>query len=53
MIPDLGKYYVEVLSAYVVTLVLLALLIAMSWLRARRVRRALEETEQRRAKRNG
>lgn len=47
MIPDLGKYAVAVLSAYGVSLVLLAALAALSIRRARRVRRQLEEAEAR------
>lgn len=45
--PDLGKYAVEVLSAYGATLVLMAALVAWSLLRAKRVRRALDEAEAR------
>lgn len=50
MMPDLGKYQAEVLSAYAVTLVLLVALVVLSWLRARKVRRQLDEVEERRAK---
>ncbi len=49
--PDLGKYGTEVLSAYLATIALLAGLIALTWLRARRVRAALEQAEAR--KKNG
>ena len=42
---DLGKYTGTVLSAYAVTLGLLALLIAVSVLRARRARARLEALE--------
>ena len=45
--PDLGKYAVEVLSAYGVSILLLAGIVALSWARARKVRRALEEAEAR------
>jgi heme exporter protein D len=45
MTVDLGKYAVVVLSAYGVTLALLAGLVAVSWARAVRVRRALAEAE--------
>lgn len=47
MIPDLGKYAVTVLSSYGVTLVLLAGLVALSWARHQRVRRALQQAEAR------
>ena len=49
--PDLGKYGTEVLSAYLVTIALLAGLILVTWLRSRRVRAALEQAEAR--KKNG
>ncbi len=48
MMPDLGKYAVEVLSAYAATGVLLAGLVWMTWARARRVKRELEAAEARR-----
>lgn len=47
MMPDLGKYAVEVLSAYGVTIVLLAAIVALSVVRERRVRRDLEDAEAR------
>ncbi len=47
--PDLGKYAFEVLSAYGVSAVLMAALVALSFARAARVRRALREAEGRRA----
>jgi len=43
--PDLGKYSVEVLTGYGVTIVLLAALIVLTWLRSRKIRAALAETE--------
>ena len=43
--PDLGKYAVEVLSAYSVSLALLAGLVAVVLLRARAMRRRLEAAE--------
>jgi heme exporter protein D len=43
--PELGKYAGTVLSAYGASLVLLGLLVVMSWLRARRVKAALEKVE--------
>jgi heme exporter protein D len=45
--PDLGKYAVEVLSAYAVSIVLLAAIVVLSVARARRVRRELDEAEAR------
>jgi heme exporter protein D len=47
MIPDLGKYAVEVLSAYGVSLLLLAGLTGLSWSRFRRVREEMERVERR------
>ncbi|WP_338068162.1 heme exporter protein CcmD [Nioella ostreopsis] len=46
--PDLGRYATEILSAYAGTLVLLALLIAASVWKARKVLRQLREAENRR-----
>ena len=43
--PELGNYAAEVLSAYAVSLVLLAGLIGLSWRRYVRVRSALERVE--------
>jgi heme exporter protein D len=45
--PDLGNYAAEVLGAYAVTLALLAGIVALSWLQARRSRAALAEAEAR------
>jgi heme exporter protein D len=45
--PDLGKYAVDVLSAYGLSLLLIAGLVAWSFLRSARVRRALDEAEAR------
>ncbi|MDH3263772.1 MAG: heme exporter protein CcmD [Paracoccaceae bacterium] len=45
--PDLGKYAAEVLSAYGVSVLLIAVLVGWSFLRAARVRRALEDAEAR------
>ncbi|MHC0053149.1 heme exporter protein CcmD [Actibacterium sp. D379-3] len=52
MIPDLGKYTGVVLGAYGVTIVLLLGLVALTLWRGARVRRQLDDVEQRRA-RNG
>ncbi len=43
--PDLGQYAVEVMSAYVVSIVLLAGIVWLSWRRYTRVRAALEKVE--------
>jgi len=50
--PDLGKYAVEVLSSYGVSLGLLAVLVIASVLRARKVKAQLDEVEAR-SKRDG
>jgi heme exporter protein D len=47
MIPDLGKYAVEVLSAYGVSLLLLGGITGLSWRRFRRVREEMERVERR------
>ena len=47
--PDLGKYAAEVLSAYALTILLIAGLVAATWLRSRRMKRALDQAEARRA----
>lgn len=47
--PDLGKYGVEVLSAYGATVVLLLALVLATWGRSRRVRAALDTAEARQA----
>lgn len=48
MMPDLGKYAVEVLSAYAVSIVLLVVIVVQSFRRARRARLDLERVEGRR-----
>lgn len=48
MIPDLGKYAFAVLSSYGVTIVLLVVIVLASLRRARKVRVALDEIENRR-----
>ena len=45
VMPELGKYAAEVLSAYGVSLLLLAALVGLTLLRGRAARRALEEVE--------
>jgi heme exporter protein D len=53
MMPDLGKYAVEVGLAYLVSLALLGGIIWLSVRRYRRVKAALEALEQRQRGRNG
>ena len=48
MIPDLGKYAVEVSLAYVVSLALLTAIVALSVRQSRKVKRRLDEAEGRR-----
>ena len=48
MIPELGKYAGAVLSAYGVSLLLIAGIVWASLRRSARVRRALDEVENRR-----
>jgi len=50
MMPDLGKYQSEILASYAITLVLLLGLLAISWIKGRRIAKALREVEERRAK---
>lgn len=50
---ELGKYAGTVLSAYGVTLVLIAVLVAQSLIRGAQVRRALDEMEKRRGRADG
>jgi len=45
--PDLGKYAAEVLFAYAGTLVMLAVLVAMTWIRSHKIRQQLEAAEAR------
>ena len=47
MMPELGKYAEAVLSSYAVSLVLLIALVALSVMRARRVRAELDAVEKR------
>lgn len=46
LMPDLGKYATEVLSAYGVSLVLMAGLVALSLWRGAKARTALRQAEQ-------
>ncbi|WP_394152633.1 heme exporter protein CcmD [Loktanella salsilacus] len=43
--PDLGKYAIEVLTAYAASIAVLAVLIVASLRRSRRVKAALEAVE--------
>ena len=52
MMPELGKYTVTVLGSYAATIVLLAVLVAMTLWRGARVKRALKAQEER-MKKNG
>lgn len=47
MLPDLGKYSDTVLSAYAASIFLLVILVALTLLRGRRVRRDMDALEQR------
>ena len=47
ILPELGKYAVEVLSSYVISIAILAGLCWLSLRRARRMRRDLDRVEQR------
>ncbi len=50
MMPDLGRYALEVSLAYLVSLGLIGVLALWYWARARSVRRQLDEIETRRGK---
>jgi len=47
MIPDLGRYAIEVTLAYGVSLGLIGALVGWVWLRGQRVRRELDAIETR------
>jgi len=47
MMPELGKYTVTILGAWGATLLLLAVLVAMTLIRGARVKRALRAQEER------
>ena len=53
MMPDLGKYAAEVMSAYAVSILLIALIVVFSIWRGARVRAALREVEARRENSDG
>ena len=46
--PDLGKYADAVLSAYAVSIILIAAIVIISWRRAARAKMLLEAAEARR-----
>ncbi len=48
--PDLGKYGETILTAYTATIILVAAIVVLSVVRARKVKRQLAELE---ARRNG
>ena len=48
--PDLGKYGETILTAYAATIILIAVIVVLSIVRARKVKRQLAELE---ARRNG
>ncbi len=50
---ELGKYGGAILGSYGITIGLLLVLLLFSWMRGRRIAKALHEIEQRRAKKNG
>jgi heme exporter protein D len=52
MMPDLGKYADAVLSSYAVSIALIVALVAVSVLRARKVRAQLDDVENR-SRKNG
>ena len=45
MMPDLGKYAVDVLAAYAVTAAILAAIVGLTLAEARRARRVLDDAE--------
>ncbi len=45
--PELGKYAAEVMTAYGVSLLLLAGIVALSVIRGKRIKRELAEAEER------
>jgi heme exporter protein D len=53
MMPDLGKYVGAVLGSYVATIVLVAVLVALSFWQRARVKRLLAEIEARAEKSDG
>jgi len=52
MIPDLGKYAFEVTAAYIVSLMMLAALVAFYLWRGAKIRRQLAEVEARQVRKD-
>lgn len=50
MMPELGKYAFAVLSSYVVSILLLLAVVALTLWQGKRVKRALDEVEARQGK---
>ena len=48
--PELGKYAETIMTAYAATIILVAVIVVLSIVRARKVKRQLDELE---ARRNG
>ena len=53
MMPELGKYAVEVLSAYAVTILLMVVLLAASLRQSAKTKAALRDVEEARQARKG
>lgn len=53
MMPDLGKYAGAVLGSYAASIALIIVLVGISLWRAARVRRALQDVENRQGKKHG
>ncbi len=53
MMPDLGKYAVEVMSSYLVSIGLIVALVAVSLRQSRRTREALRQVESERQAKQG
>ena len=53
MMPDLGRYWVEVTASYVIGLAILAALVLLIWRRSRAVKRQLDAIEARRTQGTG
>jgi len=43
--PDLGKYAFEILMSYGISIGLIVILVALSWMQSRRVKAKLKEIE--------
>ncbi|WP_208351967.1 heme exporter protein CcmD [Pseudaestuariivita rosea] len=51
MMPDLGRYATEVISAYVVSIVIILAIVALTLWQARKTKARLEEVEKRSVRR--